>query len=165
MANPNTDIVILNALGSVLLPGTQLQAKQATVTPAPTPFYVHNKFTMSQGMFPALHLSAGTQTYHRISTTHYNGAMIAIVEYYDRWDSQSSTIDAIRASIAADLETMKTNAESNEDLVTSNVAHAVAIPQISLSPYRGEIDAETVPSQKLVYRTMTLTINILPYDQ
>lgn len=164
MANPNTDNVVLTALGNVIWPNTSLATMQALQMPTPPKFYVHNKFQMSQGSFPAIHLSAGTQVYRELGPQ-YQGTLLAIVEYYDRWDSQPNTIDAIRAAIAADLEIMKSNAGKNRSLVYNNVAHNVSIPQITLSPYRGEIDAETVPGQKLVYRTMTLSISIPPYDE
>lgn len=164
MSNPNTDEVVLTALGDVIWPGTALAAKQALQTPTPPKFYVHNKFKMSQGPFPAIHLSAGPQVYREMGPQ-YQGTLLAIVEYYDRWDAQQSTIDTIRRGIAADLEIMKSNACKNRSLVDNNVAHNVSIPQVSLSSYRGEIDSETVPGQKLVYRTMTLSISIPPYDE
>lgn len=165
MSNPNTDIVILNALGPILLPNTRLAALQAAVSPTPTPFYVQEKFEMSKGMFPALHLSSGQQSYIRKSTNHYEGVLLAIIEYYDKWTSQPSQHDAIRANIAADLEVMKSNVSKNEDLVYNNVAHSTSIPRITLSPYRGEFDTETIPGQKLIYRTMELSISIPPYDE
>lgn len=166
MANPNTDIVILTALGNVLLPGTRLASLQAAVSPPPPKsFYVQQKFEMSKGMFPALHLSAGIQSYNRLSTNHYGGVLLAIVEYYDKWTSQPSQHDVIRANIAADLEIMKSNAGKNEDLVFLNVSRSVSIPRMTLSPYRGEFDEETVPGQKLIYRTLELSISIPPYDE
>src|SRR5579885_3673305 len=113
MSNPNTDIVVLNALGNVLLPGTRMASLQAAITPSPKKFYVQQKFALTQGkQFPALHLSSGSQSYHRISTNHYEGTLLAIVEYYDKWTSQSSQHDTIRANIAADLEIMKSNVSS-----------------------------------------------------
>jgi hypothetical protein len=165
MSNPNTDIVILTALGNVLLANTRLATLQAAVSPTPMPFYVQQKFKMSQGMFPALHLSSGIQSYNRLSTNHYGGNLLAIVEYYDKWTSQAATNDAIRANIAADLEIMKSNAGKNEDLVFLNVSRSTSIPRMTLSPYRGEFDEETVPGQKLIYRTLELSISIPPYDE
>lgn len=165
MANPNTDSVILNALGNILLPNTRLASLQAAVSPTPMPFYVQQKFKMSQGMFPALHLWAGIQSYKRLSTNHYDGVLLAIVEYYDKWTSQPSQHDVIRANIAADLEIMKSNAGKNEDLVFLNVNRSTSIPRMTLSPYRGEFDEETVPGQKLIYQTLELSISIPPYDE
>lgn len=164
MSNPNTDIVILTALGNVLLPGTRLATLQAVVTPMPKPFYVQDVFEMSKGMFPAIHLSSGSQSHHRISTNHYEGELLAIVTYYDKWTSQTKTNDAIRANIAADLEIMKSNVSKNESLMYNNVAYSVSIPRITLSPYKGEFE-ENVAPLKLVYRTMELEISIPPYDE
>jgi hypothetical protein len=164
MSNPNTDIVVLNALGNVLLAGTRMATLQAAISGA-TKFYVQQKFALTQGkQFPALHLSSGSQSYHRISTNHYEGTLLAIVEYYDKWTSQSSQLDTIRANIAADLEIMKSNVSKNENLVYNNVSYAVSIPRITLSPYKGEIDESAAPL-KLIYRTMELDISIPPYDE
>jgi hypothetical protein len=166
MSNPNTDVVILNALGAILLPGTRLATLQASVSPTPTPFYVQEKFEMSKGMFPALHLSSGVQPYHKLSTNHWEGTLLAIVEYYDKWTSQPSQHDAIRANIAADLEIMKSNVSKDEGLIGSgHVQQSRSISRITLSPYKGEFDNETIPGQKLIYRTMELSISIPPYDE
>jgi hypothetical protein len=165
MSNPNTDVVVLTALGNVIWSGTALAAMQAVQQPIPPKFYVHDKASMSRGAFPALHLSAGPQVHREISTSHFTGTLLAVVEYYDRWDARADTIDTIRKAIAADLEIMRANAMHNSSLVYNNVAHNVSIPHFSFSSYKGEIDAETVPGVKLVYRTMTLSISIPPYDE
>jgi hypothetical protein len=155
--NPNSDIVVLNALAVILPANTNLATVGGKV-------YVQNRYQMiSQNIFPALHLSAGVQVHTRDSQNQYLGAMQAVVEYCDRWDAQDSTIDAIRAGIAADMEIMMSNAQHNEILNVGMTAHAVSIPRIVLSPYKGELD-DTNGGLKLVCRTMTLTVNILPYD-
>jgi len=165
MSNPNTDIIILNALGNILLPGTRMAELQAAISPSPQKFYVQQKFSLTQGkQFPALHLASGAQSYHRISTNHYEGSLLAIVEYYDKWTSQANQHDTIRANIAADLEIMKSNVSKNESLVYNNVNHSTSIPRITLSPYKGEIDESAAPL-KLIYRTMELEISIPPYDE
>lgn len=166
MANPNTDIVILNALGNVLLANTRMAMLQAAISPTPPKFYVQKKFEMTQGpQFPALHLSSGSQSYNRISPNHYEGTLLAIVEYYDKWTSQPSQHDEIRANIAADLEIMKSNVSKNEGLIGSgHVQQSRAIPRITLSPYKGEFDESAAPL-KLIYRTMELLISIPPYDE
>jgi hypothetical protein len=166
MSNPNTDIVILNALGTVLLPNTRMATLQAALTPNPPAFYVQQKYEMTQGpQWPALHLSAGSQSYHRLSPNHYEGTLLAIVEYYDKWTSQASQHDVIRANIAADLEIMKSNVSKNEGLIGSgHVQQSRGIPRITLSPYKGEFDESAAPL-KLIYRTMELTISIPPYDE
>jgi hypothetical protein len=120
---------------------------------------------MSKGMFPALHLSSGLQSYKQISTNHYDGNLLAIVAYYDKWTSQSSQHDVIRANIAADLEVMKSNAAKKAGLIGSgHTQQSQAITRITLSPYTGEFD-ETIAPFKLIYRTMELSISIPPYDE
>lgn len=167
--NPTTDSVILNVLkGLVLndpttgLPNTVLgQEQMATNT---TLVYIESKYAMSQGPFPALHLSSGHQAYQRTGGPRmYGGMLEAVVEYYDRWDQQPNTIDQIRASINADMERIKANIESNDSLAYQGKNYAISIPHMTLSPYKGDIDTQ-FPSLTLVYRTLSLTINILPYD-
>lgn len=160
--NPNTDTVILGVLKNILPANTQLAAGSQSGTGVEQ-IYVQNKYLMSLGNFPAIHLEAGGQHYRRNSRSTYMGGLEVIVEYYDRWDTQASTIDTIRANIALDLERAKSNVESNDSLAYGGQAYAISIPEVSLSPYKGEIDTQ-FPGMTLVYRAMHLMINILPYD-
>lgn len=171
--NPTTDAVILNVLAQLLpndpqtgQPNTVIGTNQIPLITQqdPTPLmYIESKYKMSLGQFPAVHLSSGGQKYAKNSRSSYVGQYVAIVEYYDRWDKQPNTIDQIRANIAADLERMKANIEDNDSLAYNSLAYATAIPSMTLSEYKGEID-EQFPGLTLVVRTLTLTINILPYD-
>lgn len=171
--NPNTDKKVLQVLANLLpndpvtgLPNTQIGLNQLALS---TPdkqvslCYVENKYTMAQGPFPAVHLSSGNQHYNKNSNKTYMGLFVAIIEYYDRWDKQSYTIDAVRANIAADLERMKANIEGNDALAYQGQNYAISTPQIQLSPYKGSID-DQFPGLVLIRRTLTLNINILPYD-
>lgn len=172
--NPTTDVVILGVLASVMLndvttglPNTQIGLNQSLLSaqrgkPVSLVF-IQNKYQMSLGNFPAIHLSAGPQSYRKNSLRTYMGQMTAIIEYYDRWDQQPNTIDAVRAGIAPDLERIKANIEENDSLVYQGQANAISVPQMSLSPYKGEFDFQ-FEGKVLVYRTLTLSINILPYD-
>lgn len=160
--NSNTDLVIMGVLKNILPANTQLAAGSTSGTGAEQ-VYIQSKYAMSLGNFPALHLSAGIQTYSKNSLRTYDGTVTIIAEYYDRWDRQDNTIDAIRANIALDLERMKANVETNDSLEWGNQAYAISVPTIMLSPYNGELDTQ-FPGFTLVYRTMTLVINILPYD-
>jgi hypothetical protein len=160
--NPNIDLRILNVLKQLLPANTQLAASSESGTGLEQ-IYIQNKYIMSQGSFPAVHLSSGTQNYKKNSLRTYFGAMQAIIEYYDRWDEQPITIDAIRANIALDLERMKANIETNDSLSFGGAANAISIPDMTLSAYKGEFDTQ-FPGLTLVYRTLTLMINILPYD-
>lgn len=172
--NPNTDNAVLNVLAALILndvmagqPNTQVGLNQQLLSAQKgkpvSLVYIQNKYQMSLGPFPAVHLSTGPQTHRKNSLRTYMGQMTAIIEYYDRWDQQPNTIDAIRAGIAADLERIKANIEDNDSLAYQGQANAISTPQMSLSPYKGEFDAQ-FEGMLLVYRTLTLSINILPYD-
>jgi len=164
--NPNTDLTILTVLKAILPTNTQLAAASTSGTGSEL-IYIQSKYSMSLGMTAAIpiavNLSSGHQTYQRSSQRTYVGILDATVSYYSRWDDQDSTIDAIRANIALDLERMKSNAETNDSLEYNGTNYAISIPTISLSPYDAEYD-RTFSGLTLVYRTMTLGINILPYD-
>jgi len=160
--NPTTDVVVLGALRQVIVPNTNLALISASGTGLEN-VYIQNKYAISQGVFPAVHLYTGKQHYLRDSRSTYIGTMEAVVEYYDRWDSQPNTIDTVRAAIAADLERMKANVESNEQLTIGITSYTVGILKEMLSPYPGEFD-RNFPGLHLVYRTFTITFNILPFD-
>lgn len=167
--NPTPDNTILNVLKALLpndpttgLPNTVIGQEQTSLNTDQV--YVEEEFKLSQGNFPAVLLSSGPQNYTKMGGPHMQGGLYeVIVEYYDRWDQQQTPIDDIRSSINADLERMKANIEDNDSLAYQGKNYAVSIPHKSLSPYKGEID-ESVLGLKLVKRTMTLSINILPYD-
>ncbi len=166
--NPMLDSVVLNVLAQLLpndpvtgLPNTVIGQNQVAL--GSSLVYVQNKYLMSLGQFPAVHLSSGEQHYRIVTRAGYVGLFIAEIEYYDRWDTQPSTIDAIRTNIATDLERMKANIEDQDSLAYQGQAYAISIPEMSLSPYKGEIDTQ-FPGLTLVYRTLTLHVNLLPYD-
>ena len=91
------------------------------------------------------------------------GLYEALVQYYGRWDVQPTSIDAIWAAMDSDLVRMQANIENNDSLVFGSVANAMSVPSISLSPYEGQFD-HTFSGLVLPYRTMTLSIEVLPYD-
>lgn len=171
--NPTPDLVLLNALVVILNTDTQgnynTQLAQSSQSGTGKELmFVQNKYKMSLSLTPAspyaVHLSSGKQSYHYAGGPRWRGGMYeALVQYYARWDTQPSSIDAIRAYLAADLERMKANIERNDSLASGGVAYAVSVPTIGLSDYKGQFD-ETFSGLTLIYRTMTLTIDILPYD-
>ncbi len=166
--NPNTDVVVLGVIKNLLAvdpvtgqPNTQLGINQANL--GKDLIYIQNKYQMSQGAFPAVHLSSGTQRYAKDSRSTWLGLVNVIVEYYDRWDKRPDTIETIRAQIAADLERMKANLEDNNSLAWQGSAYAISLSTIELSPYKGSID-EQFPGLVLIRRSMTVPVNLLPYD-
>jgi hypothetical protein len=171
---PNTDLVILNTLKSVLhlnlagLPCTFLAQISASQTGLELT-YVQSKYQATLGMTAALpyavHLSSGKQHYEKegAGLRTYVGAFVCILEYMGRWDDQPGSIDAIRKTIAADLERIRANIESNDSLQFNNTAFAVSVPSMQLSDYKGTLNSD-YPGITLVERTLTFMINILPYD-
>jgi len=157
MANPNTDRVLMEALAVIAPAGTILLAEQGQVI-------IQDAYKLSLGNFPAFHLTVGQQKHTVVSASVFEGVVHIIGTYYDRWDQQPSTIDTIRANIDADLQTIMTNVQHNSSLVIGLVSHAVSVPMIELSMYEGEIDWKSVSGMVLVKRSITFTINMLPYD-
>ncbi|HZU01521.1 MAG TPA: hypothetical protein VFA10_17770 [Ktedonobacteraceae bacterium] len=167
MANPNTDLVILQALAAILPVGTRLLALNPITPTAPygSTVYIQDDFSMAQGAFPALQLYADTQSYTRNSQLSYDGGAQFHAEYCDRWDTQPNTIKAIRDAIAADLEIMKSNVGKNEALVVNGVEHATSVPKLTLSGYHGMLDSSIAPGLTVVKRELVIYVNILPYDE
>jgi hypothetical protein len=157
MANPNTDRVIMQAMAQIGPAGTNLLAMQGQVL-------IQDMYRLSLGTFPAFHLSTGQQKHTVVSMQVYDGLVHIVGTYYDRWDQQPQTMDDIRASIDADLSIIMTNIQHNSSLVVGTTSHAVSIPIIELSPYEGEVDWKTCPGMVLIKRSITFTVNILPYD-
>lgn len=182
--NPNVDNVILATLRSVMhlnlagQPCTYLASidpgnpNATPPLPAQTGLsltYIQNKYQMALGMTLAVpyavHLSSGKQSYSKdgCGLRTYDGQMMAIIEYCGRWDNQPSSIDTIRATIAADLERIKANLESNDSLQYGGAAYAISVPSMQLSDYKGTLNGD-YPGLTLVERTLTVLVNVLPYD-
>lgn len=156
-----TDRTLMAALQTLLpgypTPNTNLATENGQIV-------VQDTFTLSGGTFPAVLIEVGPQRHQLITTTGYAGTVKFDVNYFDRWDEQLATIDTIRTQIDTDLAIMMHNIQINPSLAIGGTEYATSVPMIDLSPYKGEVDKETVPGLTLVKRTMTLTINILPYD-
>ncbi len=130
--------------------------------------YVQNKYKMALAMTAALpyavHLSAGPQRFVKSGGPRaYEGSMQMILEYCARWDEQQASIDSIRQTEDDDIERMKANLESNDDIVYGGTGYAMATPQIALSPYKGTLNTD-IQGLTLVERVMTAQIAILAYD-
>lgn len=169
--NSNTDVAILGTLRSVLnldadgTPCTYLAQLSQSQTGLEL-VYVQSKYKMALGMTAtvpyAVHLSSGKQSYRKNSLRTYDGSFEALIEYCGRWDDQPTSIDAIRATIAADLERLKANLETNDSLSYGGQAYAISLPSMTLSDYKGELDT-TFPGLTLVSRTLSVMVNVLPY--
>lgn len=164
--NPNTDLVVMTAIKNVMAPNTQLAATSASGLGLEL-IFIQDKYAMMLGMnvnYPiAVNMMSKGQSYHRSSQRTYTGLVDVAIDYYSRWDEQDSTIDAIWASIALDLERIKANIESNDSLMYGQTNYAISVPSLYLTEYEGEYD-KTFPGLTLIHRMLTLKVNVLPYD-
>ena len=171
--NPNTPKVVLNAIRNIIhlnvagQPCTYL----AQISPSQTGLdltYVQNKYKMVLAMSAAqpyaLHIESGRSHFLKEGGPKvYTGTLEVIFTYCGRWDDQASSIDAIWQTMDDDLERLKANLESNDDVQYGNAAFTVSVPSIAVGPYRGS-ENSNYPGLTLVERVMTAVINILPYD-
>jgi hypothetical protein len=158
MSNPNTDAVILNALALTITatPGTAFLTQGGG-------YYIEDEYVMAAtGGYPVMQFMTGSQSHARKTLGGYDGQMQVIVKYLNRFDLVNVTIDAVRRAIRDDLNLMKDYLLGNDTLAFDNLEHARGIPQVLLSPYKGEV--EDIPGVKVVSRTMVCIVNILDYD-
>lgn len=163
--NPNTDLAVMNAFVPIALGYPSNNTQLATVGASPSgfgPIYVQREYDLFRGLFPAALLSADSQDYSRAARAHWFGALTLHLDYYDRYDQRPDELDDIRAAIAADLERIKANIESNDALAQNNTAYTISSYRHSLSPYQGFM--RDVNDMQLVYRRYTVSFNLLPYD-
>ncbi len=161
--NPYPATTIMNRMATLIPLGYQGTVPQFVQKGGQ--IYVQNRFQLSQGKFPAMHLESGAQLHHRYSGgSSYIGRLQVIISLYDRWDANTQTMDAIRATLDSDIELVMALLQANENLAYNGTAMATSIPDIAVSAYRGEVETELIPGLKLVYRTLIPTLNILPYD-
>lgn len=158
MANPNTDAVILQGIATTLIatPNTTFAAQGGA-------YFIEDEYALSSSSkYPVLHLMSGTQAHMRKGGTFYEGTLQVIVKYYNRFDLQGVTIDAVRRAIRDDLNLMKDYLLGHDTLDTNGEPLARGIPHVVLSPYRGEL--EDIPGIKVVSRTLACVVDILEYD-
>lgn len=165
--NPTTDTKVLAALAQIVpgypTPNTQLAIASASQTGAEL-VYVQTEFAMWQtALFPAVLLSSGPQGYTRKSWRSYDGVLQAFVDYYDVWEQTTRTFDQIRADIAADLERIKANVESNDSLTIGGAAMTVSAPKMSLSPYEGNFFRNEA-GREFIYRRLAINFLLLDFD-
>lgn len=179
LRNPNdTDpaVTVLNAL-AVVLPGnpsanTQLGLNQNTYS---TSCVAINSWGALYGpngtgaTFPFLMLEEETQSVARQQGAKtWTGEVVIFANYIHRWDRSAARMDAVWATIDADLRRMKANLEDNPTLSVqltgeaSVTRHAVSISRMELSPYKGSVNIGIYPFG-LVARTLTINVKLPPY--
>ena len=158
--NPTTDVVLLQAVANILV-GYPTPNTQAGLSSYPV--YLQRYYDLIAGSaYPALLLSIGTQDYQRSSRSTWMGTAVVLVDYYARYDQATLELDDILATIAADLERMKGNIESNESLAQNNTAYTISAFRHVLSPYQGTLKQEG--GLNLVTRRYSVSFHLLPYD-
>jgi len=164
--NPNTDIAIMTLLKSIMLPNTQIALSSQSGNGSELCF-VQEKYKMYLTLKQdtptiAVNLSSGQQTYSLEAERAYEGSIDVDVNYYSKWSGLVEDLDTIYANIAADLERLKANIESNDATEYGGTNHTISIEKIVLSPYDGMLD-DALPGLSLIKRIMTITYNVLPY--
>jgi hypothetical protein len=160
--NPTTDVIAMVALKQVIVPNTQL-ALGSNDSTGLSRVYINAVYPLSIADFPSILISSEGQTYSSRSRSTYAGIVDIHIAYYDRWDKQPQTLDAVYASVALDLERIRANIESNDRAVVNGFTNIEAIKKITVSPYYGELD-HSVPDVPLVVRTLTLRCVLPEYD-
>lgn len=164
--NPNTDIVVMSTVKSFMLPNTQLALSSQSGTGEELVF-IQEKYRMylllkQDTPTSAVNISAGQQIHVTEAQSSYTASLDINVEYCSKWSGLFEELDAIYASLSADLERMKANIQENDGTEYGGTNHTIGIDKIALSPYDAILD-DTFPGLSLVKRIMTISYNILPY--
>ena len=157
--NPTPDSVILAQM-KVIIPGYPVQ--NTVLLPANIFIQNTDALQLPTTSFPAMNLKSGRQRYKRIGEE-YDGTLETTATYYDRWDTQNATFDAIWKGICTDLERVAANLQSNDSLTNGGVAYTTSMLEMSFSDYTKEVDTTTVPGLTLVKRDLVCTWNVLPF--
>lgn len=167
--NPIAEPTLLAALKPILRGYPTPNTNLAAISPSQTGdeyIYINDvsAFALDSTPFPGVLLAVGPQRYGRNSRATFAGTFTAVVRYFDRWEQTTRTYDQVWADITTDLLRMQSNVETNDSLSQGGAAYTMSLPDLSLSPYQGQVFDEPVPGMKLIHRDLTLNFNILPYD-
>lgn len=164
---PASARVLLNAVRLVALgypdPNTALALNSADGTGL-AQTYIQDKFSLSQGIFPAINLRMGPQQRRRNSRSSYVNTATVILEYYNRWTLNPALQTKIRADLFDDLELMAANLESNDSLTIGVTSYVVSILSLSLAEDNGIFDDELLQGERAIMTSLTAVCEILPYD-
>jgi len=161
--NQATFVTICAALKAVMVPNTQLAAQSTDGSGGLSQISCNHLNELVTGSFPVVHIGFGPLSYTRRSRSTSTGLLTIKIRYFDRWDENGATLDALFASVSADLLRMAANIESNDHLVVAGFANLEAVTKMELSPYYGEVDRR-FPGLSLVTRMLTLTCIPAEYD-
>lgn len=122
-------------------------------------------FTGLTVTFPSVLVTEGPQSAAKVAYALWQTKLIAYVDYYDRWDTQTVSLDTLWAQVDADLRRMKANLEDNPTLTIAGSRGCDGIVKVELSDYIGRALTKTdSPLQiPVVTRRLTAYINLLAY--
>jgi hypothetical protein len=126
--------------------------------------YIQDKFSLSQGAFPAVNIRMGPQARRRNSRSTYVNTVTVIAEYYNRWTLSPQLQTQIRAAIFDDLELMAANLESNDSLTIGTTSYVVSMQTLALSEDNGIFDDELLQGERAIFSALTAMFEVLPYD-
>jgi hypothetical protein len=158
--NPNTDPVVLAAI-KVVAPG--YPTPNTTLLAANIYIQDVDALQSPDASFPALLLESGEESHTRIGEE-YQGELPVVATYFDRWDTQTQTFAQIWANIDADLNLVMANLQDNPSLSYGGYTYTTTISRFKFSSYKEAIDKETVPGLVLVKRSLSMIVDLLPYD-
>lgn len=164
---PATARILLGAVRTVTLgyptPNIALALNSASGTGLEQT-YIQDKFSLSQGVFPAVNYRMGPQSRKRNSRSTYVNIATVVAEYYNRWTLNPQLQTQIRAGIFDDLELMAANLESNDSLTIGTTSYVISMQDLSLSEDNGIFDDELLQGERAIYSTLTAVFAVLPYD-
>lgn len=158
--NPNDPLTLMSVMARIIAQGTTL----ATMTASGTGYervHIQDRDELAQAAYPAILLMAASSISNIQSNALFDGTMKIKARYYDRWDTQALTLEAIKNNIYAEILRMEANIQSNNTLAYLGAARTVSVPTIEIAD-APDID-ESIPGLKLVYRDMVMSVNTLPY--
>lgn len=124
----------------------------------------HKADMLTSATFPALLIEPVTPQKTSIAGQRtYNAIMNIKMSYYDRWDRNPLTIEAIHVEARQDLNRIQANLESNPTLKYAGQDHSVAIQTFDITDLEKELD-DQLETTALVKCSLVLQINSLPYD-
>ena len=164
--DPAVPAVLLRQL-ALIIPGspsanTQLAASSQSGNGSELVFVRDKGGMIAQNKFPAVNLSVSSSRRGRTSRNSYAGETLVVIEYYDRWDQNPASMDAISIGIGDDLERIKANLEDNDTLTTGGVSYGVTMPDMVISGDKPYMDT-TFPGITLLFRTLHVPVTVLDY--
>lgn len=163
--NPNTSIVVMQTLRSLLPVDTKL-AETSVSGNGRELIYIQEKYKMALGMTTipiAVNMYTSSQERYRDALRAYSGLTTIEVCYYTRIDSQDVDFDALWAAMDTDIERMAANVESNDTTEYAGANHTLSLERLTIAPYEPELDT-SIPNFTLLKRDMSLTFSLLPYS-